>query len=54
MQWITFLWKSSKSACVQGRVTDRLSGVDAPDGAGPAPAAVAADQDDDGDGRQKK
>ena len=54
MQLILFLWKLSKSACVQGRVTDRLSGVDAPDGAGPAPEAVAADQDGDDDGRQKK
>ena len=52
---LCIFWKLSKSACVQGRVTDRLSGVDAPDGpAGPAASAVTNDEDGDDDGRQKK
>ena len=55
-----FQWSLSNPAfvCVQGRVIERHSAVDAPDGAMPAAVVAEGDEGDDvtvdDDGRRKK
>ena len=56
---LLFLLGLSKlSVCVQGKVIDRLSAVDAPDGAVPSAVAAEGAEDEEvggeDDGRQKK